>query len=339
KRFKCGIVVGNDVNLGVLGERWLGAGRKAENIVGVFPGTGIGGGIIVKNAFVTGAQGAAAELGHMIVDPKGPQCTCGNIGCLEAHAGRWAIERDLRSALKRGEKSIITKLAGKDLAQVKSSVLAKSLKSKDRLVTRVMEQAADALGQACVSLNHIFNPDLFIFGGGVVEACGDFILPRVEKALKTDPFFKKLDTPGVVVAKLGDDAVMLGAVAMALQAAGLPASDAAGYYPAVRLSSAGKLTIKGKVVERTCFIRADGKVKEPEAFLPATLGPDDLADIVKKGPDILIVATTRGCRVAVTPKGIRFLRKKKIALRVMPLEQGIRAFVAAKERKAILFYM
>ncbi len=338
KRLKCSISVGNDVNLGVLGERWLGAGRKADNIVGIFPGTGVGGGIIVKNEFMTGSQGAAAELGHMIIDPKGPKCSCGNSGCLEAHAGRWAIERDLRSAIKRGERSVITKLAGKDLAQVKSSSLSKALKAKDLLVVKVMTRAADSLGKACVSLNHIFNPDLFLFGGGVVEACGDFILPRVEKILRADPFFKRLSTPKVVTAKLGDDAVMLGAVAMALKAAGLPASNAVGYYPAVRTCSSGKLTIKGKTVERTCFIRADGKVREPDDFLPATLGPNELADIIKKGPDILIIATTRGHRVAVTPKGVRFLRKKKVALRVMPIDEGVKAFSSIEERKAILFH-
>jgi glucokinase len=338
KKLKIKVSIGNDVNLGVLGERWLGAGRKAENIVGIFPGTGVGGGIIVKNEFVAGAQGAAAEIGHMMIDPHGPRCSCGNIGCLEAHAGRWAIERDIRAALKRGERSKITQLAGKDFAQIKSSSLAKALKAQDRVVTRVMEGAAKALGQASVSLNHIFNPDMFLFGGGLIEACGDFLLPRVENALKKDPFFKRLKTPQVVSARLGDEAVMLGAVALAFRAAGIHSTGSAGYYPAIRWAG-GKLSVKGKPVKRTCYIRADGKVREPDDFLPATLGPAELSDIIKKGPDLLVIAWGHGRRVVITPKGINILKKKKIALRILPIDQAIKAFSLFENRKALLFYL
>lgn len=210
------IAIGNDANLGVLGECWLGAGRNIENMVGIFPGTGIGGGIIINHEFLLGSQGAGAELGHIQIDPTGPKCTCGNMGCLEAFAGRWAIEKQIKKTIKEQKAStILTKLSHKKLHTIKSGLLAKALKAKDPLVTNIMKKASISLAHACVSLNHIFNTDLFIFGGGLIEACGDFILPFIKKALKKDPFFKHFKTPKVVKAQLGDFSVLLGAVALA----------------------------------------------------------------------------------------------------------------------------
>lgn len=208
------VVMGNDVNLGVLGERWLGAAKDASDLVGIFPGTGVGGGVVVNGRLLWGAHGAGAELGHLIVEPDGPRCGCGNRGCLEALASRSAIERDIRAAVKAGERSVITELAG-DLAVIKSKALAKALKKKDPVVTRVVGKAAERLGQACVSLRHVFDPELFVLGGGVIEACGDHILPVVQKALDKDPFFKRVGRCKAVPSMLADDAVLLGAVALA----------------------------------------------------------------------------------------------------------------------------
>jgi len=195
--------LGNDVNLGVLGERWLGAAKGAGNLVGIFPGTGVGGGVIVGGRMLVGAHGAAAELGHLIVQPGGPLCGCGNRGCLEALSSRSAIEREIRRAQ-----------GSRDKAPIKSKVLAKGLKSKDALITGVMRRACEHLGAACVSLRHVFDPELFLLGGGLVEACGDFIVPIVQRSLDRDPFFKKVGRCRVVASKLGDDATMLGAVAL-----------------------------------------------------------------------------------------------------------------------------
>ncbi len=214
KKFKRKVSLGNDVNLGLLAEKWLGAARKFNNVVGLFPGTGIGGAVILNGELFIGPHGAAAELGHMIIDMQGPKCTCGNRGCLEAIASRWAIERDIRSELKSGKKSLIRKLIKKS-SVIKSKSLKECLKAKDPLVTRTMQRSSAVLGQACVSVRHIFNPELIILGGGVMEACGDFILPVVNKAMKADPFFSKFDKCRVVRSELQDDAVILGAVALA----------------------------------------------------------------------------------------------------------------------------
>lgn len=214
KKFHTNVVAGNDVNLGLLGEQWLGAGRKAKNIIGLFPGTGVGGAIMINGKILLGAQGAAAELGHTIICLDGPKCSCGNRGCLEALTGRWAIERDIRLSLKQGRKSIITKLTNAKSTPIKSKFLKAALKAKDPLITEIMTKTGHTLGQACITMRHIFNPELIILGGGVIEACGGFLLPLINKTFHADPFFVKIDKCKIVTSKLGDDATIFGAVAL-----------------------------------------------------------------------------------------------------------------------------
>lgn len=221
KKLRLKVAIGNDVNLGTLGEKWLGAAKGIENVIGIFVGTGVGGGIILNDNLITGSRDAAGEIGHMAIDTKGPLCSCGNHGCLEAFAGRWAVERDIRQAVKKKKKTIITKLCNGHLTIIKSKQLSKALQKKDRLTTQIMKDASKVLGQACVSLRHIFDPQMIVLGGGVIEACGDFILPIVRKSLSGDKLFSKMPACRVVASKLGDDAVILGAVALVQQNLGI----------------------------------------------------------------------------------------------------------------------
>ena len=207
--------LGNDVNVGMLGEKWLGAAKNAKNVVGLFIGTGLGAGVIINNELVTGSHGAAAELGHMIIQEDGPQCSCGNKGCLEALVGRWAIERDIREAIKKGKETIITKLLDKKSDPIKSRFLRKAIKKQDALTIKILTKAAKNLGVACISIRHIFDPEMIVLGGGVMEACGDFMLPVVEKTIQKDKFFSDIGRCEIVTSKLGDDAIMLGAIALA----------------------------------------------------------------------------------------------------------------------------
>ncbi|OGS41435.1 MAG: hypothetical protein A2506_09620 [Elusimicrobia bacterium RIFOXYD12_FULL_66_9] len=214
KRFNTTVALGNDVNLGVLGESWLGAAQGIRDVVGVFPGTGVGGGVVCSGKLLLGAHGAAAELGHLVLDPAGPLCGCGSRGCLEAYASRTAIERDIRAGVREGRRSEIVALNGGHLDVIKSKVLARALKRRDPLVTSVVRDASERLGQACVSLRHAFDPEVIVFGGGLIEACGEYILPVVAKRLAHDPLFKKVGPCRVLRSRLGDDAVVLGAVAL-----------------------------------------------------------------------------------------------------------------------------
>ncbi len=216
KKFRTNVIIDNDVNCGLLGEQWLGVAKNKKHVIGLFPGTGVGGGIIIDGKLTGGAQGAAAELGHMTIDLKGPLCSCGNRGCLEALASRWAIQRDIRAAIKAGKKSVITTLT-KDLTVIKSKAIKTALTKKDRVVTQIMTNVAEVLGRACISINHIFNPEMIVLGGGVMEACGYFLLPRIQRIVKQDPFFKKFKPCKIVAAKLEDNAVILGAAAHAIR--------------------------------------------------------------------------------------------------------------------------
>ena len=207
----------NDVNAGLLGEAWAGAAHGLSHVVGIFLGTGVGGAVISDGQLLLGAQGAATELGHMIVSMDGPLCHCGNHGCLEALVSRWAIERDIRLAVKSGRKTIVTKLNDGKLGMIKSRILKEALSKNDAVVKAVLTRAAMVLGKTAVSLNHMFNPQAIILGGGVIKACGDFILPIVTKEVKADPFFKKFNTCRVLSSQLGDDAVILGAARLVQQ--------------------------------------------------------------------------------------------------------------------------
>ncbi len=212
RKFRLPVAMGNDVNCGLLAEAWLGAAKGLSDVAGVFPGTGVGGAVISSGRLLLGKQGAATELGHMIMDVHGPLCHCGNHGCLEALASRWAIERDIRALIKSGRKSVVAALNHGKLAPIKSRVLKESLAKKDGVVTHVLTKAAGHLGQASISLNHIFNPQAIVFGGGVIKACGDFMLPIIRTTMLKDPFFKKFNTCRIIQSQLGDDAVPLGAV-------------------------------------------------------------------------------------------------------------------------------
>ena len=221
KRFGVPVEMGNDVNVGTMGEKWLGAGSAASSVVGIFVGTGIGGGIIIDNKLVTGWRGAAAEIGHMQMQlHDGPKCGCKAFGCLEALASRTAIEREIRRAIRGGAKSLLTELVGKDLSRIRSGSLKKALEKKDRVVCDAMRSASEVIAKACINIRHLLDPELIILGGGVIEACGFFMMPIINRVLAADTLAAGTGLCKVVPSLLGDDAVVLGAVAMAQQAAG-----------------------------------------------------------------------------------------------------------------------
>lgn len=212
QRFRVPIAMANDVNAGLLGEAWLGAAQGLEHVVGIFPGTGVGGAVLENGDMFLGSQGAATELGHMIMDVNGPRCHCGNDGCLEALSSRWAIERDIRAMIKAGRRSVVLAMSDGNLTTIKSRILKDALAKNDPVVKAVLTKVSGYLGKASVSINHIFNPQAIVFGGGVIKACGHFMLPIIARTVKSDPFFKRFNHCKILQSKLGDDAVLLGAV-------------------------------------------------------------------------------------------------------------------------------
>ncbi len=205
------IVIENDVNAGLYAEYQFGSARGAHHIVGVFIGTGIGGAIILDDKIYRGASGAAGEIGHMVVQPNGPLCGCGEQGCFETVSGRLGIVREAAALAMRGEAPKLFKMAGTDLSQMKSGILAKAIQAGDEKLRELMVQKAEVIGLTLVSLANVLNPDLFVLGGGVVEAMGDLILPMAKKVLKNHGMSAIVKSLKVVQASLGDDAVVMGA--------------------------------------------------------------------------------------------------------------------------------
>ncbi len=220
RRFGVPVAVGNDCNLGALGERWLGAAQNARSVFAILVGTGVGGGFVRKGKLWRGAREAASEIGHIVMQIGGPECGCGNRGCLEALASRSAIERDIRQAVSEGRPSLVTELADGDLTLIRSRVLRKALDAGDEVVTEVMTRAAEVLGYACLTVRHLVDPEVIVLGGGVIEACGDFVVPIIRRIVDADRLPGAREGGHVVVSELGDDAVVLGAVALARGAAG-----------------------------------------------------------------------------------------------------------------------
>ena len=210
--------VDNDVNVGTLGEHTFGAGRGVKDLVGIFVGTGIGGGIILNGKLYHGASKTAGEIGHIIVKAGGPKCGCGNRGCLEALASRTAMTKEFQKAiLKKGKKSILSNLTGGDLGLIRSGVLAKALHSKDKLTQKVFKNTTKYLGICIGSIVNFLNPEMIVLGGGVVEAVGNKFIKDIRKAAKKYALPDTLKNVEIVEAQLGDNAGVLGAAALARQ--------------------------------------------------------------------------------------------------------------------------
>lgn len=343
KRFNLQVLLGNDVNLGLLGEKWLGVAKGAENVVGIFLGTGLGGAIIINGKLVLGARGAAAELGHTIIDLNGPESNVGINGTLESFLGRWAIERDIRMAIEHGEKTIVTQLQEGDFFRIKSRVLKEALRQQDKVVVEIMERFCNILGKACVSVNHFLNPEMIVLGGGVMEACGDFILPRIKKAVKDDPFFAQFNCCKVVESRLGDDAVVLGGVALVRMSAASKDMLRGCFYPTISCKNGSGVEIDNKIFKRDVYVRADGKVKRFDMDLGSDvarvsnkIGVEELRRVCKKHPDILIIGSSRKPPLELTQEAQDFLKTENVQYQFLIKEDAVDLYSKTDARKAIL---
>lgn len=213
--FQCPAVVGNDVDLGVYGEYACGSAQGARCVVGVFPGTGIGGGCVYEGKILRGKSSSCMEIGHIQVMPSGPRCGCGASGCLEAVASRSVIAAAAALAAQRGQAPHLLKIAGVDLANIRSGALAESIEAGDTVVEEIVQTAAEKIGMAVASVVHLLAPDMIVLGGGLVEAIPKRISKTVARTANQHVLPSYADSFKVVEAELGDDAVVLGAAAWA----------------------------------------------------------------------------------------------------------------------------
>ncbi len=213
KEFSCPVEILNDVDAGVYGEYRFGAGRDCRCVLGVFPGTGIGGGCVYDGEVIRGRTGSCMEVGHMQVAPGGPLCGCGRRGCLEAVASRLAISAAVIQAAYRGEAPYMMKHYGTDLARIRSKALSESIANGDERIREIVRNAARQIGIAVGNLVNLLLPERIILGGGLVEAMPDLFVGPVKSSAEKRVMPSFVGTFEVVPAKLGNDSGVMGAAA------------------------------------------------------------------------------------------------------------------------------
>jgi glucokinase len=224
-RFSCPVTVANDVDLGVYGEYRFGAGQGYRCVVGLFPGTGIGGGCVYQGEIFRGNVTSCMEVGHIQIMADGPHDGAGNAGTLEALASRLRVAAEAAQAVYRGQAPALRKKAGMDISEIRSGALAHAVENGDEAVIRIIENAAEYLGVGIVTLVHLLAPDVVIMGGGMVEALPDLIVKTARKSAKKRVLPSYRDQFEVVAAKLGDDAAVMGAAAWGRHSLEVAASD------------------------------------------------------------------------------------------------------------------
>jgi len=207
------VFVDNDVNVGVLGEFVHGAGRGHKDMVGVFVGTGIGGGVIINGEMHYGGRGSAGEIGHMVIVPKGRRCGCGKKGCIEAYASKTAIGAAIQKQIDKGKDSYLKEtLANNKNKPLSSSLIEEALLAGDSVTTEVIKKAQFYLGLLAANLVNILDPDVIVFGGGLVEQLGDDFLKPIRKTARKY-YLQQKDAKKVQIlaSTLGDHAGTIGA--------------------------------------------------------------------------------------------------------------------------------
>ncbi len=215
ERFGRSTFLGNDANVAGLAEYHYGAGRGTRDMIYLTISTGIGSGIIVDGRMLLGAEGLAAEAGHMIILPNGPVCGCGAHGCLEAVAAGPAIARDVVGRIKAGKKSRVTKLVDGDLSKVDARVVNVAAQLGDKIAINAFRHAGTYLGIGIANLLRLFNPRMVVLGGSVTKS-GPFLFDPMHEAIKAHalPFY--WEGLAISAAALGDDVGLLGAAALAV---------------------------------------------------------------------------------------------------------------------------
>jgi len=209
------VTLGNDANVGLLGEWTAGAARGGRNVLGLWMGTGIGGGLILDGRPYVGSRGAAGEIGHVVVLAGGALCTCGRRGCAEAYAGRRSMRGVATTMVDAGWKtSLFTIRDDEGKSTLTSKVWAHALDDGDELAQKLFDTAIETLGIALGSANNLLDLDRVVVGGGLAEKLGQDLADRLHTAaepwmLQPNPDLK------FVVSELEDDAGVVGAAVLA----------------------------------------------------------------------------------------------------------------------------
>ena len=194
--------IGNDVQVATEAEFHLGAGQGYDSLIGVFWGTGVGGGLILGGKPWLG-RGAAGEIGHMVVKRGGARCPCGRRGCMEAYAGRKAMEAEAKRRHEEGHKTDLFKLMEKhEKPRLTSSIWGRAIEHGDKVATELIDRAIEALGTGVASAINLLDPEAIIIGGGLGLRFGERYMDALLTEMRKHVFFETM--PDVKMASLGD---------------------------------------------------------------------------------------------------------------------------------------
>lgn len=205
------VEAGNDANVAALGEMWKGGGQGHSSLVAVTLGTGVGGGIIADGRILSGATGAAGEIGHIhVMDGETERCNCGNYGCLEQYTSATGIVRLAKRRLAKDDKPSTLR----NHQEISAKTVFDAVKEGDELAVEVAEQFGEILGKALADIAGVVNPEIFVIGGGVSKA-GPILLDFIQKNY-TPYVFAGSRGALFALATLGNDAGIYGAAKMVL---------------------------------------------------------------------------------------------------------------------------
>lgn len=214
--FKVPVFIDNEANLAALGEFYFGAATGRDPVLYVSVGVGLGGGIIRQGAVDRGKTGFAGEFGHMTIDPDGPLCNCGNRGCWETLVSQNTVLRSIQAAVRGGAQSLLADMAGGNLSNLSIVLVAEAARKGDRLAFETLQQVGSYLGIGISSLVNALNPDLVVLGG-IFSVAADILLPIIKAEVAARSLSWNADASEIVLAQHGEQACMLGGVAIVYQ--------------------------------------------------------------------------------------------------------------------------
>lgn len=218
-QFGCPATICNDVDAGVYGEYSRGAAQGARCVVGVFPGTGIGGGCVYEGRIFHGTRASCMEVGFIQMATEGAAAGVGPVGTLEGIASRLAISAEAAKAVYRGQAPNLAADAGSDLREIRSGALARAIEAGDTVIEQIISRAAEQVGRGIGSLVNLLAPDIVVLGGGLVEAMPDLYLKSVRRGTERNVLPSLASEFKIKTAELGDYATATGAAAWARESA------------------------------------------------------------------------------------------------------------------------
>lgn len=218
KRFPgCGVYIENDANAAALGEALCGGAKGYQNVVLITLGTGVGSGIIINGKIYSGFNYSGAELGHIVISLDGRPCTCGRRGCWEAYSSATALILSTKNAMQRHKDSIMWELCGGDLSKVNGETAFRAADKGDKAAKAVVKDYIKRLACGIINIINIFQPEVLCIGGGVSNEGDNLFLPLM-KVVEKEQYSRYCDKKTEIrMAKLGNDAGIIGAAMLGRQ--------------------------------------------------------------------------------------------------------------------------